>query len=66
VSKTCIEQRRDLMKLLGLAAATSVFPSGVKSAPLGREGMRIRKLSWAGILIETASSALFIDVVAPD
>jgi L-ascorbate metabolism protein UlaG (beta-lactamase superfamily) len=58
--------RRNLFRCAGALASVAALPIGTVAGTANSAGVFIRKLSWAGILIETNLTALFIDVTAPD
>lgn len=54
------------MTYAGGLAAAAAFPMSAVAGATKSAGVQIRKLSWAGILIETDATALFIDAISPD
>jgi L-ascorbate metabolism protein UlaG (beta-lactamase superfamily) len=66
-----VEARRNIVKMIGMATAATVMPSTVtgssstKASAQESEGIRVRRLTWAGVMLETSKIALFIDAVTP-
>jgi len=58
--------RRNLVRCAGRLAAVAALPMRAIAATGKSAGVQVRKLSWAGILIETDATALFIDATSPD
>jgi hypothetical protein len=58
--------RRNLFKLAAAIGSLTALPRSAIAGAIVQPGLQVRKLSWAGILIETKKTALFIDAVAPD
>ncbi len=58
--------RRDILKLMVAAAAMPAAATGAREISRSAKKIRIRRLPWAGILIESENVALFIDAIAPD
>src|ERR1700756_1294852 len=59
--------RRHLLKLAGALTVAATLPMRETAAAVpARKGLLVRKLSWAGVLIETANTALFIDAIGVD
>jgi L-ascorbate metabolism protein UlaG (beta-lactamase superfamily) len=66
VPQLVLTSRRNLLKCAAtLATLTTLSRPGI-TATVVRPGLQLRKLTWAGVLIETENRALFIDVIAPD
>ena len=67
MSELVSNSRRHLLKFAGAATVAASLPmrETVAGAP-PQNGLQVRKLSWAGILIETAHTALFIDAIGVD
>lgn len=58
--------RRNLFSCGGGLATVAALPMRAVAGTARSAGLQIRKLSWAGILIETDATALFIDATSPD
>jgi L-ascorbate metabolism protein UlaG (beta-lactamase superfamily) len=58
--------RRNLFKCAAAIAGLAALPQLSTAAAVVQPGLQMRKLSWAGVLIETENTALFIDTIAPD
>jgi L-ascorbate metabolism protein UlaG (beta-lactamase superfamily) len=58
--------RRNLLKIAAAVSSLVALPKTGLSATGLQSGLQMRKLSWAGVLVETENTALFIDVIAPD
>jgi len=58
--------RRQLFKCAGALAVATTLPTRGTAAVATLKGMQVRKLSWAGVLIETDNTALFIDAIDVD
>jgi L-ascorbate metabolism protein UlaG (beta-lactamase superfamily) len=76
MSELVRNSRRDLLKLAGALTLTANLPmrqaaaaaAAQKGAPAVAtpKGLQVRKLSWAGVLVETDNTSLYIDVVDVD
>ena len=58
--------RRNLLKCAAAVASLSALPKPGIAAAAVQPGLQIRKLTWAGVMVETENTALFIDAIAPD
>jgi L-ascorbate metabolism protein UlaG (beta-lactamase superfamily) len=58
--------RRNLFRCAGGLVTVAALPTRALAGTATPAGVKIRKLSWAGILIETDATALFIDATPPD
>ena len=58
--------RRKLLTYAGGLAVAAALPMSAVAGATKSAGVQIRRLSWAGILIETDATALFIDAISPD
>jgi L-ascorbate metabolism protein UlaG (beta-lactamase superfamily) len=58
--------RRNLFRWAGGLMTVGALPARAVAGTSSPAGVKIRKLGWAGILIETDATALFIDATAPD
>jgi L-ascorbate metabolism protein UlaG (beta-lactamase superfamily) len=58
--------RRNLFTQAAGLVTVGALPTRAVAGTARPAGVKIRKLSWAGILIETDATALFIDATAPD
>jgi len=58
--------RRNLFSCGGGLATVAALPMRAVAGTARSAGLQIRKLSWAGILIETDATALFIDATSPE
>jgi L-ascorbate metabolism protein UlaG (beta-lactamase superfamily) len=58
--------RRNLIKFAAAVTTLTALHNPAIPAAVVKPGLQVRKLTWAGILIETENTALFIDAIAPD
>jgi L-ascorbate metabolism protein UlaG (beta-lactamase superfamily) len=58
--------RRDLLRCAAAVASFSALPRSGIAATTTQPGLQVRKLTWAGVLVETENTALFIDTIAPN
>jgi L-ascorbate metabolism protein UlaG (beta-lactamase superfamily) len=58
--------RRNLLKCAAAVASLSALPRPGIAATAVQPGLQVRKLTWAGVMVETENTALFIDAIAPD
>ena len=63
--KMVMTSRRNLLKFAAAVTSLTALQKPAIAAAM-QPGLQVRKLSWAGILIETENTALFIDAIAPD
>jgi L-ascorbate metabolism protein UlaG (beta-lactamase superfamily) len=58
--------RRNFFQCAGALATVTTLAAHAAADSGSTAGLQIRKLSWAGVLIETDNTALFIDAIKPD
>ena len=65
MSQFVMSSRRNLLKCAAAVASLSALPRSATATAV-QPGLQVRKLTWAGVMVETENTALFIDAIAPD
>jgi L-ascorbate metabolism protein UlaG (beta-lactamase superfamily) len=61
-----LTSRRNLFKCAAAIASLPVLPKVGNAAAEVQRGLQVRKLTWAGVLVESENTSLFIDAIAPN